>query len=368
MPTRPPTFKPRFQPSRSRDAERGNSSSRGYEQEPELANRSRIFKRAIECSANQGVYKVINAAARTKHGGSTHFAAADELHCIDDPELIDVVETSMRKRQQPILFMTSTAGTDPESVAGEIYDYAVKVRDGAMHDPTFLPCLWEAPREANIADPKTLAAAQPALNVTISETDYQQELAKARSVPRYMAVFRQLFLNQWTEAASNWIGLDEWKSCGADIDIERLRGKRAAIGIDLSTTTYPSAVVVAVEDGDKAVVLPHIYIPANNTQGRHRRQKRDKAPLLSWINGGHITATEGNVVDYGVIERKVLDLAQFFTLAEVQMDPFNATASASRFQEAGLPRSRQRTSSRWSKISWDQLMLARAKRGVTLSF
>lgn len=306
-------------------------------QEPELANRSRIFKRSIESTANGGAYKVINASARTKHGGSTHFAAADELHCIDDPELIDVIETSMRKRRQPILFMTSTAGSDPESIAGEIHEYAQRVRDGVVSDPTFLPCVWEAPHDADIEDPKTWLAAQPALNVTVTEQDYRQELAKARSVPRYMATFRQLFLNQWTEAASAWVGLEDWKRCGSSIDIELLRGKRAAIGVDLSTTTDTSAAVVAVEDGDRVVILPHIFIPNDNAAGRHLRQRRDKAPILSWINERHITATEGNVVDYGVIEQKVLDLAKLFTISEVQMDPFNATASAQRLLDAGLP-------------------------------
>src|SRR5258706_4717637 len=112
-----------------------NAASLMVTEEPELANRATVFRRSIECTSNGGILKVINAAAKTKFGGNLHGALIDELHVHPDGDLVDVLERSMRARTQPLVLFTTTAGDNPESIAGEVYDYACKVRDGLIIDP-----------------------------------------------------------------------------------------------------------------------------------------------------------------------------------------------------------------------------------------
>lgn len=305
--------------------------------EPQLSRRARVFKRAIECTANGGAYKVINSESRTKHGGNLHAALIDELHVHRDADLVDVLETSMKARTQPLTLYTTTAGQNPESIAGEVYGYACGVRDGLVADPEFLPVIYECPKDGDITDPVNWKKAQPNLGVTIPEEEYRRELLKAQQVPRYMHTFRQLLLNQWVESAASWIGLDEWRKCADPIDLPSLKGKRAALGIDLSSTTDTTAVVAAVEDGERVRVVPFIFIPKDNAEGRYRRQKRDRAPYLSWIEHGHVTATEGNTVDYEAVEAKVIELASLLDVVEVQADPYNASGLLERLQKAGMP-------------------------------
>lgn len=304
--------------------------------EPELASRARLFKRAIECTTNGGTYKVINSESRTKHGGNTHAALIDELHVHRDADLVDTIETGMKARRQPLVFFTTTAGDNPETIAGEIYDYGCGVRDGLIADPEFLPVIYECPKDANITDPASWKMAQPNLNVTVAEDEYRRELLKAQQVPRYMHTFRRLLLNQWVESAVSWLSLDDWKQCGSPINLDALKGKRATIGIDLSSTTDTTAVVAAVEDGDTIRIVPFVFIPKDNAEGRIKRQKRDQAPYLSWIKSGHIIATDGNTVDYDAVEATVLELAEHFDVIEVQADPYNASGLLERLQRAGL--------------------------------
>ena len=305
--------------------------------EPKLARRARQFRRAIECTTNSGNFKVINAAAKTKHGGNLHAALIDELHVHPDAELVDVLATSMRARTQPLVLYTTTAGDNPESIAGEVYDFATKVRDGVITDPEFLPVIHECPADADITDPANWKLAQPNLGVTVAVEEYARDLREAQAVPRKMQVFRQLSLNQWVEASTAWIGLDDWKACaGGAADLESLRGKRATLGIDLSSTTDTTAVVAAVEDGDKVRVVPFVFIPKENAGELHRRQKRDRAPYASWIAGGHITATPGNCIDYAFVEARIVELSKVLDVVEVQADPFNASGLLERRIKAGL--------------------------------
>ncbi|MGE5611156.1 MAG: terminase large subunit [Bacillota bacterium] len=304
--------------------------------EPELSRRAEVLTRAVRNTQNGGTYKVINAEAKTKHGGNLHAALIDELMAIASPGLPDALTSSMRARRQPLVLYTTTAGENPESICGEVYDYACKVRDGVVIDPEFLPVVFEVPKDADISKPEIWKLAQPNLGVTVPVAEYERDYREALAIPRKMHVFKQFSLNQWVEAATSWIGLEDWKKCAGEVDLAKLKGKRATIGIDLSSTTDTTAVVAAVEDENKIRVLPFIFIPKDNAAGRYLRQKRDRAPYLSWIDQGFITATEGNVVDYGAVEAKILELAKHFTLLECEADPFNATGLLENLTKAGV--------------------------------
>lgn len=314
-----------------------NAASTMVTNEPELDRRSRVFRRAIECRTNGGVMKVINAAAKTKHGGNLHAALIDELHVHPDAELVDVLETSMRARRQPLVLYTTTAGDHTESIAGEVYHYATQVRDQIIDDPEFLPVIYEVPADADVTDPANWKLAQPNLDVTVPRSEYERDLREALAVPRKMQVFRQLSCNQWTESAASWIGIEEWRKCAGVVDVSSLKGKRATIGVDLSSTTDTTAVVAAVEDGEKVRILPSIFIPKDNAEGRFKRQKRDRAPYLSWIKQGLITATEGNAIDYEAVEARIIELSKLFDMIEIQADPYNASGLLERLIKAGLP-------------------------------
>lgn len=303
---------------------------------PSLARRAVLFKNAIEYPQIEGVMKVINSEAKTKHGDNLHGALIDELHVHKDAELVEVLETSTLARSQPLILYTTTAGTDPESIAGEVYDYACRVRDRLIEDREFLPVIYEVPKEASVEDPANWKLAQPNLGLTVPEEKYATALAQAKASPRKMQAFRQLLCNQWTESADSWIGIDEWKACasGEPIDLESLRGRRATIGLDLSSTTDTTSVVAIVAMEDQTfLALPFIFIPRDNAAGRFRRQKRDQAPYLAWIQQGHVIATDGNAVDYAVVERKVEELRAVLNVVELNADQYNAQDLLSRLLE-----------------------------------
>ena len=312
-----------------------NAAAKMVTAEPELSSRAEVLTRSIRHLTNGGTYKVINAAAKTKHGVNLHAALVDELFVMD-AELVDALETSMRARRQPLLLYTTTAGDNPESIAGEVYDYACKIRDGIIQDDEFLPVIFEAPKDADPGSPATWRLAQPNLGITVPESEYAKDYQEAMKVPRKMATFRQFSLNQWTESAAAWISLEDWRACGQSFDLEDFKGCRATLGIDLSSTTDTTAIVAAIERDDKVFVHADIFIPEDNAEGRFIRQKRDRAPYLTWVKQDFIHATPGNTVDYAAVEKRILELSAILNVIEVQADPYNASGTLERLTKAGL--------------------------------
>lgn len=311
-------------------------ASKMVQAEPELSRRSEVMARAIRNTVNSGVLRFVNSKGSTKHGTNESMVIVDELHVIEDPSILDALETATRTRTQPLTVYTSTAGDNPAGVWAEVFDYAEKVRTGVHDDPEFLPCMWQAAPDDDIRDPATWRKAQPSLGVSVSEDEYRRDVAKALEIPRYLPVFKQLSLNLPTESHAAWIALESWKHCESQLDREALKGKPAYIGIDLSSTQDTTAVVAVIPHDGKYYVDPLIFLPRDNIAGLFRRQKRDKAPYQSWAASGHIVATDGNCIDYDAIFDHIRDLSEMYSIVECQIDPFNASGLSEKLTKLGL--------------------------------
>lgn len=61
-----------------------------------------------------------NSKDDTLDGLNTHFGCIDELHAHKNRGLYDVIETSIGKRQQPLLWVITTAGFDTSGICYEV--------------------------------------------------------------------------------------------------------------------------------------------------------------------------------------------------------------------------------------------------------
>lgn len=290
------------------------------ENEPELLNRSGVYKRSIIVPNSGSAYKVISSEAYSKHGMSCSYIGADELHAWPDRELWDVLNTSTGARRQPLTVVTTTAGFDRHSICYEQWDYAVKVRDGIIQDDAFLPVIYAADPDDDWKDPATWRKAHPGLGVSVQEEYFAAECRKAIELPSYENTFRRLLLNQWTENDVRWLSMDVWDANNQDLP--DLAGATCYGALDLSSTTDISAFVLAFPLGPTLYLMPFFFVPQD---GVEKRTKRDRVPYDVWIKQGYIEATPGNVIDYDVIRNRINELAEKFHIREIAIDRWNAT-------------------------------------------
>jgi phage terminase large subunit-like protein len=59
-------------------------------------------------------------------------------------------------------------------------------------------------------------------------------------------------------------------------------------------------------------------------------------PYDVWIREGFIEATEGNVIDYDVLRKRIQEDHDFFQIKEVAFDPWNATQLVTQLGSDGL--------------------------------
>lgn len=265
---------------------------------PSLSKRAEIFRHAIVVKATGSSYKVLSADANTKYGYSVHGLLFDELMSQPNRLLWDALTTASGARRQPLIFAISTAGFDRNSICWEIHEYAQKVLDGTVNDPSFLPVLFGASDDDDWTTPKIWRKANPSYGVTV-KTDYiKAECERAKVTPTYENTFRRLLLNQWTQQETRWLQMTEWDACAAHFDLNALKGRRCYAGLDLASTTDIAALVLVfppIPSDSRFYILPFFWIPEDNMRDR---VVRDRVPYDAWQRDGLIEATPGNCIDY----------------------------------------------------------------------
>jgi phage terminase large subunit-like protein len=300
-----------------------------------LRERTMIYRDSLVHEGSASFYRVLSSDAHTKHGLNASGIVVDEVHAQPNGELVEVLRTSTGARQQPMAVFITTAGFDKHSICWQMHDYAQKVIEGVIEDPSFLPVIYAAPEGMDWRDEATWIAANPGIGHSISLDYLRTECLRAQQMPLYENVFKRLHLNIWTEQDTRWISLLVWDKNSASVEPVLGRKLPAFVGVDLSSTTDITAVVLAVQFPDRSrwALLPHFFVPAENII---KRAERDRVPYPLWRDRGLLTATEGNVVDYEVVRRRINELGDDFDIKEIAVDRWNATGIMTQLTNDGF--------------------------------
>lgn len=294
-------------------------------------------KHELRHKKSRATLKAVSSDANASNGLTPAFALVDEIHCWKKRELLDVLRTGLSKTPNTLAMIISQAGRGQENAAAEVFDYARKVARGDIVDPGTLPVLFETPSDADWRDEAVWHRANPGLALGYPDLPSLRQMAReAENRPALREKFRNDHLGIWLDGqADPWLDLETYDAGALDVDLAEREGEPAWIGVDLSSTSDLTAVVIAFRDDDGGFsVYPYIFAPQASLR---RRQERGEAPYVQWAEEGHLIATPGEVVDYRIVEEKIRELCERFDVKEIPFDRWNATATKTNLLRDGLP-------------------------------
>lgn len=331
-------------------------------------------QRRILYTPTGSVLRVLSSEAYSKHGYSPSCVIFDELHAQRNRELWDIMTGAAGSaRRQPTWIVLTTAGDDPDrrSIGWEIHEKCrrlLNLRKGRPEsetdtdDPLWLPIMFgvgvltrddpDLIEQLDIYDEKLWAACNPSLGQTISLRTLRQEARTAKQSEAAERLFRWLRLNQWIAVKTvGWLPLTlydrtQWHVPALE---ERLKGntlRRAMMtylegrhcygGLDLSTTTDLSALVLAFPPQaglNTWVVLFWAWRPRD---GVVEAEKRDHVPYQDWERAGYLSLCAGDMVDFGEIEDTIKELSRRYRIRMLGVDPYLSRMMSSRLSEDKL--------------------------------
>ncbi len=309
------------------------------EMSPALMRRSKIRtagKRIINYR-NAGFYQVLSAETGTKHGLNVSGLVFDEIHAQPNRHLYDVLtKGSGDAREQPLFFIITTAGNDKNSICYELHTKALDLMAGRKKDPAFYPVVYGLTEADDWTDEANWYKANPSLGHTIQIDRVREAYQNAIENPAEENVFKQLRLNIWTSASIRWIPEQVYDKGNFPIDRDALRGRMCYAGLDLSSTSDITALVLAFpprSEDEKYILLPFFWLPEDTLELRCRR---DHVLYDVWQKQGFIQTTEGNVIHYGFIEKFIEQLGETYNIREIAYDRWNATQMVQNLEDMGF--------------------------------
>lgn len=288
---------------------------------------------------------------KTGDGLNPQCGLIDEYHAHPTDEILEVINTGMVARRQPLLFIITTAGTNFGGPCYRVeYPLVEKILDPSLDfDVADYFCMvneLDRDQEGNliddVKDDECWVKANP-IAATYPEglANIRSKLASALESPEKMESFLTKNMNLWVnQSAMSYMDMAKWKERGAITEIPvDTYGRSAYVGIDLSKRIdLTAAGIILPIDVDgifRYVVRAHGFIP-EDTVAVH--EKTDKVPYRTWAKTGYLTITPGDVVDYRFIESWIHETTDDLgvNVKELCYDPYNATHFAQDFDAQGI--------------------------------
>lgn len=265
-------------------------------QSPALSKHIKKRKTDLYFPVTFSKFEPLASESNSLDGLNSHCIIMDELHAIKDRNLYDVMKQSKAAREQPILFMITTAGFVRECIFDDIYEYACKVLDGVIEDERFLAFIYELDDRNEWTDFRAWEKANPGLGTIKNYEELAANVERAKNDPNFLPTVLTKDFNIRETVAGAWLTFEEANN-EETFDIEEVRDCYGIGGVDLGATTdLTAACALIMKPGsEKKYLLVQGFMPADTIK---QRSKEDKVPYDKWAERGLITLCPGNKVDY----------------------------------------------------------------------
>lgn len=308
---------------------------------PFLAAKCKTFKQnsTVTIPGSTALMRPLGKDSDTEDGKNPHFTLVDEYHAHKTPEQLNVMEDGMGSREQPLLYIITTAGYDKNCPCfQEERTLVVGILSGSISPvpEDVFGIIFTLDEEDDWTDEKVWVKSNPNLGVSVYTEFLRSQVRKALSTPQKQNSVKTKNLNIWTQATTAWITDEVWKGCAGKVREDILQDRECYGAIDLSTSTDITSWTLCFPPTDldpHYIFLYRYFIPEEDLL---ERQRRDKVPYVLWRDRGHVMATPGNVIDYKFIEAQVRKDADYFNIKEIAYDPWNSNEIIQNIEDSGM--------------------------------
>lgn len=288
----------------------------------------------LEIGAN---FRPIHAKASTQDGLNPSHVSLDEIHAHKTPDLVNVLTSAAGARSNPLWLYTTTEGYANPGPWAELRQFAKNLLQGLFGAEAdhFLALIYAVDDEDKDFDAAAwrkanpLADANPHLLAAI-----KKEAVEAQRMPSKLAEFQIKRLNRPASVAGGWVRLPKWRRCARPVDLDALRDVPCWGGLDLSSTMDITAFRLVWWLDGKLYTWGKRWVPADAVA---QRTERGTVPYAGWVAAGLLSQTDGDVVDYEVIEREIREVIARFNVQQIAFDKWNAQDLCNRLLADGVP-------------------------------
>lgn len=277
-------------------------SKRMVKKSPSLIKRVKPLVAELDTDFNDGVFKPLASDSDTLDGLNVHCVLMDEIHQWKQGKaLYDIMADGVSAREQPLVYITSTAGTIREDIYDQKYDEAEMVINGyddpdGYKDEHFIAFIYELDNRKEWTDETCWEKANPGLGTIKNRKTLKDKVEKAKKNPLLVKNLLCKEFNIRETSSEAWLTFEQANNTET-FDLKKLKPRYGIGGVDLSSTTDLTAakVLFKVPNDERIYVLSMYWMPEDLVE---KRILEDKIPYDVWIEKGYVRTCKGNKISY----------------------------------------------------------------------
>ena len=205
-------------------------------------------------------------------------------------------------REQPLILITTTAGTIREDIYDQKYEEGERLIEGyenpdGYKDEHRLFFIYELDKRSEWTDPECWIKANPGLGTIKNLQELHNKVERAKQNP---ALVKNLVCKEFNireTSSESWLTFVQLNNTET-FDVKELKPRYGIGGVDLSSTTDLTCATVVFrtpDTGDKTFVLQMYFLPEDLLD---KKVREDQIPYDTWLERGLLRVTPGNKVHY----------------------------------------------------------------------
>ncbi len=298
----------------------------------------KILRDYIHCNITENRYTPLNYSTGRLDGKLPSVFLVDETGALPNTYAIEAMRSGQLTILNKLGFIISTKYPTLNNPFEDEVDYAKRVLNGAVDDDKVFALLYEPDDTKGWAtNDEVLEQSNP---LAIEVTEIMEDLKAKRQVAIEIESKRENFITKHCNIIYSGAGSESFVNVAdlqkGAVDHIDWNGREVFLGVDLAMTTDNCAVSMVAYDEDEGQVLLQsvAFIPEDRID---EKSKLERIPYRDFINAGNCIPCGNRTVDYGAIERYIMEIESTYgvTVMGIGYDRYNALSTAQKLEDAG---------------------------------
>ena len=298
----------------------------------------KMLRDYIHCNITENRYIPLNYSTGRLDGKLPSVFLVDETGALPNTYAIEAMRSGQLTILNKLGFIISTKYPTLNNPFEDEVDYAKRVLNGAVDDDKVFALLYEPDDTKGWAtNDEVLEQSNP---LAIEVTEIMEDLKAKRQVAIEIESKRENFITKHCNIIYSGAGSESFVNVAdlqkGAVDHIDWNGREVFLGVDLAMTTDNCAVSMVAYDEDEGQVLLQsvAFIPEDRID---EKSKLERIPYRDFINAGNCIPCGNRTVDYGAIERYIMDIESKYgvTVMGIGYDRYNALSTAQKLEDVG---------------------------------
>ena len=292
----------------------------------------------IHCNITDNRYIPLNYSTGRLDGKLPSVFLVDETGALPNTYAIEAMRSGQLTILNKLGFIISTKYPTLNNPFEDEVDYAKRVLNGAVDDDKVFALLYEPDDTKGWAtNDEVLEQSNP---LAIEVTEIMDDLKSKRQVAIEIESKRENFITKHCNIIYSGAGSESFVNIAdlqkGAVDHIDWDGREVFLGVDLALSTDNCSVDMVAYDEDEGKVYwdARAFIPEDRVD---EKSKLERIPYRDFINACYCIACGNRTVDYGAIERYIMQIEAKYgvIVMGIGYDRWNALSTAQKLEDAG---------------------------------